>query len=162
MIDFPAARASFIAHAWESAASSYPPKPGKLNWRQLHLVRVPHLSVFWFSFGHKRRGCLLGSELSEPISLSRVFSPNLFALDLACQPANWCFALGHKTSLSPLGRHMAAATGWGLQSKPVLSRLEAHGAALNTLKPMAVSEPVYTHFVFLSSAANGTSREVWA
>ena len=53
-------------------------------------------------------------------------------------------------------------TGWGLQSKPVLSRLEAHGAAFNTLKPMAVSEPVYTHFVFLSSAANGTSREVWA
>ena len=52
---------------------------------------------------------------------------------------------------------MAAATGWGLQNKSnvsVPSRLEAHGTALKTLKPMEVSEAVYTHLVYLPGAAS--------
>ena len=52
---------------------------------------------------------------------------------------------------------MAAATGWRLQNKSkvsVPSRLEAHGTALKTLKPMEVSEAVYAHFVFVPGAAS--------
>ena len=53
---FSAARALIFAHAWESAVSSYPPKPG--NWRQLTSKRWKHMEPLWSKWGCVYSLCL--------------------------------------------------------------------------------------------------------